>query len=106
VLQNENGNADLVLQKKCCTKIEGHYNKIQSDRAEKLNVFDLLTLDKIRQGILMDLPEASVEKLQREGLIKLQSSAKKQYLLGDLYYEIAQKSAYVKEYLSRDIYRL
>ena len=78
-------------------------NKIQSDRAEKLNVFDLLTLDKIRQGILMDLPEASVEKLQREGLIKSQSSADKKYVLGDLYYEFAQEPAYIKEYRTRDL---
>ncbi|MDR1896325.1 MAG: putative DNA binding domain-containing protein [Prevotellaceae bacterium] len=78
-------------------------NEIQNRRTDKLNVFDLLTLDKVRQGISMDLPEASVEKLQREGLIKSQSSADKKYVLGDLYYEIAKQPAYIKEYRLRDL---
>jgi ATP-dependent DNA helicase RecG len=78
-------------------------NKIQSDRTDKLNVFDLLTLDKVRQGISTDLFEASVEKLQREGLIKSQSSADKKYVLGDLYYEIAQQPAYIKDYRASDL---
>jgi len=68
-----------------------------------LNVFDLLTLDKVRQGISTDLYEASVEKLQHEGLIKSQSSADKKYVLGDRYYEIAQQPAYIKEYRVRDL---
>ena len=78
-------------------------NKIQSDRTDKLNVFDLLTLDKVRQGISTDLHELSVEKLQREGLIKSQSSADKKYVLADLYYEIAQQPAYIKEYRASDL---
>ena len=78
-------------------------NEVQSNRQDKLNVFDLLTLDKVRQGISTDLYEASVEKLQREGLIKSQSSADKKYVLGDLYYEIAQQPAYIKEYRTRDL---
>jgi len=78
-------------------------NKIQDDRTDKLNIFDLLTLDKIRQGISTDLPESSVEKLQHEGLIKSQSSADKKYVLGDLYYEIAQQPAYIKEYRVKDL---
>jgi ATP-dependent DNA helicase RecG len=78
-------------------------NKIQSDRKDKLNVFDLLTLDKVRQGVSVDLTEASVEKLQHEGLIKSQSSADKKYVLGDLYYEIAQQPAYIKEYRINDL---
>jgi predicted HTH transcriptional regulator len=80
-------------------------NKVQSQRNEedKLNVFDLLTLDKVRQGVSTGLYEASVEKLQREGLIKSQSSADKKYVLGDLYYEIAQQPAYIKEYRVRDL---
>ncbi|GHT44294.1 hypothetical protein AGMMS49965_19670 [Bacteroidia bacterium] len=76
---------------------------IQNNRQEKLNVFDLLTLDKVRQGFSADLPEASVEKLQREGLIKSQSPADKKYVLGDLYYEIAQQPAYIKEYRISDL---
>jgi ATP-dependent DNA helicase RecG len=78
-------------------------NEIQNRRADKLNVFDLLTLSRVRQGISTDLPEASVEKLQREGLIKSQSSADKKYVLGDLYYEIAKQPAYIKEYRLRDL---
>jgi hypothetical protein len=66
-------------------------------------VFDLLTLEKVRQGISTDLHELSVEKLQREGLIKSQSAADKKYVLGDLYYEIAQQPAYIKEYRLRDL---
>jgi ATP-dependent DNA helicase RecG len=80
-------------------------NEIQDRRKEedKLNVFDLLTLDKVRQGISTDLPESSVEKLQREGLIKSQSSADKKYVLGDLYYEIAKQPAYIKEFRVSDL---
>jgi hypothetical protein len=78
-------------------------NEIQDKRQDKLNVFDLLTLDRVRQGISTDLPELSVEKLLREGLIKSQSSADKKYVLGDLYYEIAQQPAYIKEYRLRDL---
>jgi ATP-dependent DNA helicase RecG len=81
-------------------------NEIQDSRKDKLNVFDLLTLDKVRQGISTDLFEESVEKLQREGLIKSQSSADKKYVLGDLYYEIARQPAYIKEYRVRDLQRV
>ena len=62
--------------------------EVQFSRKDKLNVFDLLTLDKIRQGISTDLFKESVEKLQHEGLVKSQSSADKKYVLGDLYYEL------------------
>jgi ATP-dependent DNA helicase RecG len=78
-------------------------NEIQSSRQDKLNVFDLLTLDKVRQGISIGLYEASVEKLQREGLIKSQSWRDKKYVLCDRYYEIARQPAYVKEYRARDL---
>jgi ATP-dependent DNA helicase RecG len=77
--------------------------EVQFSRKDKLNVFDLLTLDKVRQGISTDLFEESVEKLQREGLIKSQSSADKKYVLGDLYYEITKQPAYIKEYRVRDL---
>ena len=63
----------------------------------------LQVLDKVRQGISTDLFEESVEKLQREGLIKSQSSADKKYVLNDLYYEIAKQPAYIKEYRVRDL---
>jgi ATP-dependent DNA helicase RecG len=78
-------------------------NEIQNRRKDKLNVFDLLTLDKVRQGISTDLFEESVEKLQREGLIKSLSAADKKYVLGDLYYEITRQPAYIKEYRLRDL---
>ena len=64
---------------------------------------NLLTLDKVRQGISTDLFEESVEKLQREGLIKSLSAADKKYVLGDLYYEITKQPAYIKEYRLRDL---
>jgi len=78
-------------------------NEVQSEREDELNVFELLTLDKIRQGISTGLHEASVEKLLREGLIKSQSSADKKYVLGNLYYEIAEQPAYIKEYRIKDL---
>jgi ATP-dependent DNA helicase RecG len=77
--------------------------EIQRNRTDKLNVFDLLTLDKIRQGVSTGLFEESVEKLQREGLIKSQSAADKKYVLGDLYYGIAKQPAYIKDYRIRDL---
>ena len=43
------------------------------------------------------------KKLLREGLIKSQSSADKKYVLGDLYYEISQQPAYIKEYRVMDL---
>jgi ATP-dependent DNA helicase RecG len=102
----DNFQVDLYLQAKIAD--EAFYifvNEIQDGRNEenKLNVFDLLTLDKVRQGISTDLYETSVEKLQREGLIKSQSSADKKYVLGDLYYEITKQPAYIKEYRIRDL---
>jgi len=78
-------------------------NEIQRERKDKLNVFDLLTLDKVRQGLSIDLFEDSVEKLHREGLIKSQSSADKKYVLDDLYYEIAKQPAYIKDYRTKDL---
>jgi ATP-dependent DNA helicase RecG len=78
-------------------------NEIQDHRKDKLNVFDLLTLDRVRQGISTNLFDESVEKLQREGLIKSLSAADKKYVLGDLYYEITKQPAYIKEYRLRDL---
>ena len=43
------------------------------------------------------------KKLQREGLIKSQSSADRKFVLGDLYYEIAKQPAYIKEYRAKDL---
>ncbi|GHT01554.1 hypothetical protein AGMMS50276_29810 [Synergistales bacterium] len=102
--QTDDYQVDLCLRAKIVD--EAFYifvNEIQDHRADKLNVFDLLTLDKVRQGISTDLSELSVEKLQRERLIKSQSAADKKYVLGDLYYEIVQQPAYIKEYRLRDL---
>ena len=77
--------------------------EVQRNRKDKLNVFDLLTLDKVRQGISTDLFEESIVKLQSEGLIMSLSSADKKYVLSDLYYEIAKQPAYIKEYRFRDL---
>jgi len=77
--------------------------EVQHKRKNKLNAFDLVTLDKVRQGISTDLFEESVEKLCREGLIKSQSSAEKKYVLCDLYYEIAKQPAYIKAYRVKDL---
>ena len=102
----DNYQVNLCLQAKIVD--EAFYlfvNEIQDSRKEgdKLNVFDLLTLNKVRQGISTDLHEVSIEKLQREGLIKSQSSADKKYVLGDLYYEFAKQPAYIKEYRVMDL---
>jgi ATP-dependent DNA helicase RecG len=102
----DNYQVDLCLRAKIVD--EAFYifvNEIQDRRKEedKLNVFDLLTLDKVRQGISTGLYEASVEKLQREGLIQSQSSADKKYVLGNLYYEITKQPAYIKEYRVKDL---
>ena len=102
--QTDSYQVDLCLRAKITD--EAFYiflKEIQFNRKDKLNVFDLLTLDKIRQGISTDLFEQSVEKLQREGLIKSLSAADKKYVLGDLYYEITKQPAYVKEYRVRDL---
>jgi ATP-dependent DNA helicase RecG len=102
--QTDDYQVDLCLQARIVD--EAFYifvNEIQNRRKDKLNVFDLLTLDRVRQGISTDLPEASVEKLQREGLIKSLSAADKKYVLGDLYYEITKQPAYIKEYRLRDL---
>ena len=97
---------DLCLQAKIVD--EAFYifvNEIQDNRKEdnRLNVFDLLTLDKVRQGISTGLFDESVEKLQREGLIKSLSAADKKYVLSDSYYEISKQPAYIKEYRIRDL---
>jgi ATP-dependent DNA helicase RecG len=100
----DNFQVDLCLRAKIVD--EAFYiflKEVQFSRKDKLNVFDLLTLDKVRQGISTDLFEESVAKLQREGLIKSQSSADKKYVLGDLYYEITKQPAYIKDYRVRDL---
>jgi ATP-dependent DNA helicase RecG len=71
-------------------------NRVQNSRNEKLNVFDLLTLNTIRQGIYNGLIKESVNKLLKEELIKPQSEGSERFFLADLYYEIMNVS--VKDY--------
>jgi hypothetical protein len=59
-------------------------------------VFDLLTLNTIRQGIYDGLIEDSVNKLLKEELIKPQSEESQRFFLADIYYEIMNVS--VKDY--------
>lgn len=77
-------------------------NEIQSRRRDKLNVFDLLTLDKVRQGISTDLFEESVEKLQREGLIKSLKPESTEFILCDLYYDLIKQSGSVNGSVNSD----
>ncbi len=61
------------------------------DNNNKLGVFDLITLDKIRNGISTGLDPDTVQKLLREGLIKRSGKTTSEiYVLGDKYFEIAQ----------------
>lgn len=57
--------------------------EVQESREEKLNVFDLLVLDKIRRGINEGLDPNIIEKLRRERLIELKEGAV--YSLSDKY---------------------
>lgn len=57
--------------------------EVQESREEKLNVFDLLVLDKIRSGINEGLDPNIIEKLRRERLIELKEGAV--YSLSDKY---------------------
>lgn len=61
------------------------------DENNKLGVFDLITLDKIRNGISMGLDSETVQKLLHDGLIKRSGKTSSEiYTLGDKYFEIAQ----------------
>ncbi|MDR3127470.1 MAG: putative DNA binding domain-containing protein [Tannerellaceae bacterium] len=78
-------------------------NEIQNLREDKLNVFDLLTLQRICQGFSTELHEPSVDKLLQEGLIKSLTAADKKYVLCDLYFDIIKQPAYLKGYRLRDL---
>jgi ATP-dependent DNA helicase RecG len=91
--QTDDYQVDLCLQARIVD--EAFYifvNEIQNRRKDMLNVFDLLTLDKVRQGISTDLPEASVEKLLRERLIKCTKPESTEFILCDLYYDLKSGS--------------
>jgi ATP-dependent DNA helicase RecG len=94
--QTDDYQVDLCLKTKIVD--EAFYlfvNEIQRRRKDKLNVFDLLTLNKVRQNISTDLPKASVEKLQREGLIKPSQPESTEFILCDLYYDLRKQSGHV-----------
>jgi predicted transcriptional regulator len=94
--QTDDYQVDLCLQAKIVD--EAFYifvNEIQNRRKDKLNVFDLLTLDRVRQGISIDLPEASVEKLLREGLIKSSKPESTEFMLCDLFYDLIKQNGSV-----------
>jgi ATP-dependent DNA helicase RecG len=78
-------------------------NEIQNRRKDKLNVFDLLTLDRVRQGISTDLFEESIEKLQREGLIKPTKPESTEFILCDLYYDLIKQSGSVNGSVSGSV---
>lgn len=60
---------------------------VQKERSEKLNVFDLLTLDKIRRSDFSELNQKVVDKLIRENLIV--SRENNEYVLCDKYKELS-----------------
>lgn len=68
-----------------------------------LNVFDLIVLDKIRQGASTELDEEVIEKIKNLGLISSQSPADKKYVLCDQYYDIAKQTAYIGGFRTRDL---
>ena len=80
-------------------------NEEQNKRDEnnKLGVFDLITLDKIRNGISTGLDSETVQKLLHEDLIKRSGKTTSEiYTLGDKYFEIAQTEDEIEGY--RPIY--
>lgn len=73
------------------------------DENNKLGVFDLITLDKIRRGVLSGLDADIIQKLLRENLIKRSGKTTSEiYTLGDKYFEITQTEDEIAGY--RPIY--
>lgn len=58
-------------------------NEAQKNIEEKLNVFDLLALDKIRRGISEEFDKGIIEKLRTEQLVSVQEGSV--YTLSDRY---------------------
>jgi ATP-dependent DNA helicase RecG len=80
-------------------------NEEQNKRDEnnKMGVFDLITLDKIRIGVSTGLDFIIVQKFLHEGLIKRSGKTTSEiYTLGDKYYEVAQVEDDIEGY--RPIY--
>lgn len=81
-------------------------NEIQKSRKakDKLGVWDVITLDKIRQGIAEDLDEYYVSRLYESGLIrKSGGTTSTKYILGDKYFEIANVPAEVGGFRVADL---
>ena len=75
----------------------------QRDENNKLGVFDLITLDKIRRGISSGLNTGIVQKLLTQKVIKRSGKTTSEiYTLGDKYFEIAQTEDEISGY--RPIY--
>jgi ATP-dependent DNA helicase RecG len=73
------------------------------DENNKLGVFDLITLDKIRRGVSSGLDAGIIQKLMSEKLIKRSGKTTSEiYTLGDKYFEIAQTEDEIAGY--RPIY--
>jgi len=70
--------------------------EVQSSRDDKLNVLDLLTLDKIRRGICFGLEATVIDKLKKEKLIVLQDKDDTSYLLADRYNQFAAPKVSIK----------
>ncbi|OQX73148.1 MAG: AAA family ATPase [Bacteroidetes bacterium 4484_276] len=75
----------------------------QRDENNKLSVFDLITLDKIRRGISSGLNTDIVQKLLAQNVIKRSGKTTSEiYTLGDKYFEITQTEDEIAGY--RPIY--
>lgn len=75
----------------------------QRDKNNKLGVFDLITMDKIRRGISSGLNADVVQKLLTQNIIKRSGKTTSEiYTLGDKYFEIAQTENEIAGY--RPIY--
>lgn len=68
--------------------------EVQENKVEKLNVFDLLTLDKIRKGINEDLDPNIIEKLRKEQLITVNEG--NTYSLADKYKQFLPRKESIK----------
>jgi len=75
----------------------------QRDENNKLGVFDLITMDKIRRGISSGLDANVVQKLLTQNVIKKSGKTTSEiYTLGNKYFEIAQTEDEIAGY--RPIY--
>ena len=75
----------------------------QRDENNKLGVFDLITMDKIRRGVSSGLNADVVQKLLAQNIIKRSGKTTSEiYTLGDKYFEIAQTADEIAGY--RPIY--